>query len=168
MGKRGPQRRPNLQVVREGNPGHRAIGDLEAGVQLAPKAPDEPDWRDTFLTGGTNRTINTRCRQVARDEWRRVVPQLDAQGLLAGVDCILLTDYCVCVARIYQCERDISERGSGIDTPRGLQKNPSITTANQYRAQLKFYIGALGLSPASRNNITAPGPKDEDDSPWDV
>ena len=56
------------------------------------------------------RTV-TRCREVARREWRRVVPVLELTAGLAAVDAQLLLDYCICVARIDQCERALSREG---------------------------------------------------------
>jgi len=101
---------------------------------------------------------------MARREWRRVVPVLTISAGLGIVDLSILTDYCVCVARIDQCERDISRRGLLMEGERGWQKNGSTTIAGQYRQQLARYIGELGLSPSARGRLTPPesGPDDDD------
>lgn len=93
---------------------------------------------------------NERARQVAADEWARVVPALDAKGRLALVDRALLVDYCLVVARIDQGERALSIEGYWVAGERGAQKNPWATGLNQYRTQLKSYLAELGLSPGSR------------------
>lgn len=166
MGRPGPKPRPTLSVVREGNPGKRPVKE---GVRLPPETPTEPAWTDWFpVTRGRHAEANQRARTDARLEWRRTVPVLAAQGLLSRVDATLLADYCVTVARINLCERDISVHGVWVEGERGAQKNPSVTAANQYRGHLKFCVGELGLSPSSRTRLDGKGPDGEEDSPFDV
>lgn len=216
MAKPGPARRPALQVVREGNPGHRTQGDLDNGVRLKPQAPDEPDWRAWFPavkrptkkqlekrydlatvegslvhitddakrerltrarqrwlidnaqeTAERTRSENQRARDVARDEWRRVVPPLDAQGLLAVVDRQVLVDYCIVVARIDQAERNLSSHGLWVKGERGAVKNPSTTILNQLRSAAKFYVGELGLSPVARDAMPAGGDDGTEEDAFD-
>ena len=84
-----------------------------------------------------------------------MVPVLDAAGLLATVDAVVLVDYCSVVAMIDGARRQISRRGAVQTGPNGaMVKNPAVTALNQYRAALKFYVGELGLAPASRNDLT--------------
>ncbi len=162
----GPKPRPALTVVREGNPGKRKPKE---GVKLPPDTPPEPNWSDWFpVTNGRRADENGRARADARSAWRREVPVLAQQGLLATIDATVLADYCVTVARVSQCERDISINGVWVPGERGAQKNPSVTAANQYRQQLKFYIAELGLSPSSRTRLEGKGPDGEEDSPFDV
>ncbi|MEU9495425.1 phage terminase small subunit P27 family [Streptomyces sp. NPDC052071] len=161
--------KPPLQVVREGNPGRRPVKE---GVKLPPSDLTEPNWLDTFPTvrgDDGQRAINTRCREIARREWRRVVPVLKVTAGLADVDTQTVMDYCVCVARIDQCERDISLRGLLMQGERGWQKNGATTVVGQYRQQLARYIGELGLSPSARGRLTPPegGNDGDDDDPFD-
>ena len=109
-----------------------------------------------------------RAREVTRRTWRRIVPQLDAIGLLADIDHDILVDYCLVVARIDQAERDLTSRGVWVQGERGAMKNPSTTVLNQLRAQLRHYIGQLGLSPVARDDLRTPeGSDDGQGSPWD-
>lgn len=160
------RKRPPLQVVREGNPGHRPINE---GVVLPPAELEEPDWLDTWpvVKDKDQLAVNRRGREVARREWRRIVPVLRHTAGLAAVDATILTDYCVCVARIDECERDISRRGLQVEGERGWQKNGATTVAGQYRTQLKAYIGELGLSPSARGRLTPPKGNDDDEDPFD-
>ncbi|GGM04846.1 hypothetical protein GCM10010099_21200 [Streptomyces cinereus] len=164
----GPRPKPPLQVVREGNPGRRPVRE---GVRLPPSDLEEPDWLETFpaIRGDEGqRAINARCREIARREWRRVVPVLKYTAGLAEVDTQTVMDYCVCVARIDQCEREISRNGLLIQGERGWQKNGATTVAGQYRQQLARYIGELGLSPSARGRLTPPeGNEDDEDSVFD-
>jgi P27 family predicted phage terminase small subunit len=159
--------KPILQVIREGNPSHRPIPDA---VTVPPGELEEPDWSEPFPTvpDVDLQKINRRAREVARREWSRVAPVLKMSAGLADIDTEILRDYCICVARIDQCERDISTRGMLIEGERGWQKNGSTTVVSQYRAQLKTYIRELGLSPSARASIPPPkAPGDDDADPFD-
>lgn len=161
-----PRPRPALQVVREGNPGKRPIRE---GVKLPPAELAEPDWADTFpLSGQEDIEVNRRCRVVASREWNRVVPVLEHTAGLTAVDAQLLHDYCVCVARIDQCERTLSRDGLIQRGERGWQKHSATTIVGQYRTQLRAYIGELGLSPSARTGLKPPKGNDNDDQdPFD-
>lgn len=148
------RRTPPLQVIREGNPGKRPIHE---GVRVPPAELSEPDWTDTFAdVPGDQRAVNARCREVASREWQRVVPVLEFTAGVGTVDTATLTDYCICLARIDQCEREISANGILMQGERGWQKNGATTIVGQYRTQLSRYIGELGLSPSARGRLTPP------------
>lgn len=157
------RKKPYLQAVREGNPGRRP---LEEGLQLPPAELEEPDWLETFPTvkDKSQQEVNRRAREVARREWRRVVPVLKYTAGLAAVDAAALQDYCICVARIDQCERDLSRHGLLMQGERGMQKNGSATIVSQYRAQYKIYLREFGLSPSARVGIKPPGDDDDSDA----
>jgi len=157
----GNRPKPALQVVREGNPGHRPVRE---SVVIPPDELPEPEWldvwpatRDKDLQG-----VNRRAREVARIEWRRVVPVLKVATGLGAVDAQILRDYCICVARIDQGERDISTRGALVEGERGWQKNGWTTIVGQYRQQLARYIGELGLSPSARTRLAPKKDADDD------
>lgn len=161
------RRKPPLQVIREGNPGRRPVRE---GVKLPPAELVEPDWLQWFpaVRGDkTGQARNRRARDVARREWRKVVPVLKHTAGLTAVDGHTLADYCVCVARIDQCERDISIRGLLMQGERGWQKNGATTVVAQYRAQLRVYIREFGLSPSARGSIDPPPGDDDGEDPFD-
>ncbi|MEU6876078.1 phage terminase small subunit P27 family [Streptomyces sp. NPDC046751] len=160
------RKKPALQIVREGNPGKRAAPDT---VSVPPAQMIEPDWQETFRTveSPEQETVNARCRSVASAEWRRVVPVLALTVGLGDVDASLVKDYCVAVARIDQCERELSEHGLMLRGERGWQKNGAATIAGQYRVQVARYIRELGLSPSARTGLAAPEPADDDSDLWD-
>lgn len=167
MGARGPAPKPHLQVVREGNPSKKPIPE---SIVLPPGILEEPDRSDTFPDpeDGSDKTVSIRARHIAAREWTRVVPVLRHTAGLAEVDATVLHDYCVCVARLDQCEREISLHGMLIQGERGWQKNGATTVAGQYRVQLKTYIRELGLSPSARTGMAPPkGNGDDDGDPFD-
>lgn len=149
--------------MREGNPDHRTAAELDRGLKVRPAAPPEPDWRDWFpvVQKGEAKTVNERARKDARSEWRRVVPILDAQGVLSTLDDHVLTDYCVTRVRLWQCERDISLNGLRLAGDRGQVRNPNVVSAKQYRDQLRYLAGQLGLSPVERDYLQPPAPEGE-------
>ncbi|GAA1186364.1 P27 family predicted phage terminase small subunit [Kitasatospora gansuensis] len=151
--------------VREGNPSKR---EIKEGVIVPRAVLTEPDWRQVFTTSRFTETerANARCRAVASEEWRRVVPALEVAAGLGEVDHTTVKDLCVCVARIDQAERDLSERGLMVTAERGTVKNGAATIAAQYRSQLARYIRELGLSPSARVAIAPPEPDDDSDI-WD-
>lgn len=110
---------------------------------------------------------NVRCRAVASEEWRRIVPILEVAAGIGEVDHTTVKDLCVCVARIDQAERDLSERGLIVTAERGTVKNGAATIAGQYRTQLSRYIRELGLSPSARTSITLPESEEDDSDVWD-
>jgi P27 family predicted phage terminase small subunit len=157
-------KKPFLEVVREGNPGHRPV---EPGLLLPLAELEEPDWAETFpVTEGPESAVNERLRLVARREWRRIVPVLKHTAGLAAVDAAALHEYCVVVARIDQCERALSIDGLLMQTERGWTKNGAATIVSQYRAHYKVLLREFGLSPSARRGIT-PVEVADDDDPFD-
>lgn len=141
---------PQLKLI-EGNPGKRPVPDAP---QAPPIAPRKPKWTE-LVPGRTS--SETRVRKDADTEWQRIVPVLDSLGLLSTIDHAILTDYCVVWARIQQGERLISHQGFTTTSEKGaLAKHPVVTVLNQYRTQLRFYLGELGLSPSSRGRLELP------------
>jgi P27 family predicted phage terminase small subunit len=192
----GRKPKPPLQVVREGNPGKRPVRE---GVKLPPAELSEPDWSSFFPAsrlparpraprGADDEELKEYRREVqvwqrlklaqeaaefgrgvASREWQRVVPVLQQMAGLSSVDRSTAVDYCVCVARLEWCERQLSVEGLVTMGQRGPCRNPLTTIASQYRTQLKAYIGELGLSPSARGRLTPPegGDDGDDDDPFD-
>lgn len=191
----GRKPKPALQVVREGNPGHRPVRE---GAKIPPSELTEPDWTEFFPALSVGRKPRAprdadetemqeykeqvqawlrlklaaeaaeAGRAAAAREWASVIPVLQHAIGLSGVDRSAAVDYCVCVARLEWCERRLSVEGLITMGQRGPCRNPLTTIAAQYRTQLKTYIGELGLSPSSRGRIAPPeGGDPDDDSVFD-
>ncbi|MEV7171157.1 phage terminase small subunit P27 family [Streptomyces sp. NPDC093224] len=155
-----------VQRAREGNPSKTSIKE---GVIVPRAILVEPDWAGAFPASPDPAVelANVRCREVASEEWRRVVPILEVAAGIGEVDHTTVKDLCVCVARIDQAERDLSARGLIVTAERGTVKNGAATIAGQYRTQLARYIRELGLSPSARMSITAPALEDDASDVWD-
>ena len=107
------------------------------------------------------------ARGRASEEWRRVEPVLSKSVGLGAVDFTTLVEYCVCVARLEWCERQLSVQGLITMGQRGQCRNPLTTVATQYRTQLKTYIRELGLSPLARTGVQMKPDDADDGDPFD-
>lgn len=143
----GTKPRPNLALVREGNPGKRPIKE---GMKLAPSKVLEPKWSDFFP--GTTRA-ELRARKSAGALWAATAIVLERSAGLTNAQGQVLIDYCVTWARIQQGERVLSIEGMVAKSERGLIKHPMTTILNQYRTHFRSLTGELGLSPAAATRI---------------
>src|SRR5436190_904417 len=105
MARPGTKPKPTLQVVREGNPGKRAVAD---NVVLPPSALVEPTWSELFIG---KRTEALRARKTASTLWQKLAPTLARSAGLVAEQQEVLVDFCVTWARIEQGERAISRDG---------------------------------------------------------
>lgn len=154
---------PTLKLL-DGNPGHRAIPNAPKPPPIPPKAPS---WAK-HLPGADMADV----RKDAASEWKRVVPVLDHLGLLSTIDGGMLTDYCLCWARLLQCERALSIEGLVIEVEitnkegsvvgTAMRRNPHSVTAKEYRSALKAFVAELGLGPSSRGRLNTGGAEHDD------
>src|SRR4051794_4588403 len=84
---------PTKLKVAAGNPGKRPLNDREP--QPAVAEPPLPAW----------------LPQRAKAEWRRIVPELLALGLLTRIDQAALVSYCVAVAEVETATRTLEKEG---------------------------------------------------------
>jgi P27 family predicted phage terminase small subunit len=101
---------------------------------------------------------------MATDCWRKMLPILKQAGHLAAIDASVLEEWCICRARIAECERDIAKNGLTADGERGSVKNPATTIAGQYRTRLKVCEEQLGIGSMNRLRLPPPPPPKDDDS----
>jgi len=93
MGARGPAGLPNnVHAMRGTIPGANRGGEKTKPVTLRPVTPTPPDWLDA----------------EAREEWQRVAPELDAQGLLALVDRGMLVAHCSAWSTMVRCIAELA------------------------------------------------------------
>jgi P27 family predicted phage terminase small subunit len=109
-----------------------------------------------------------RARRIAADLWKRLAPVLARSAGLTGEMSMVLSEYCVCAARIDQGERDLSRRGVLVKVSDRNEwvKNPWTTVLHQYRAHFRSLVGELGLSPAAATRITAAPDLDDPYDPF--
>lgn len=140
MGKRGPAPKPAALNNLEGDPGNRRGTDV-ANPEPRKGAPNPPAW----LSG------------EALAEWGRVVPELDAIGLLSVVDRAALTAYVTAWATFVDASKDIDARGTVVEGREGnLVKNPSVAMQRDAVTQIKAWCAEFGLTPSGRSRMQLP------------
>lgn len=137
MGRRGPARKPTALRVIEGNCGKRPL----------PK--DEPQPSSDY----------TPCpiwlKGKARQEWKRIAPELRRMGLLTIVDRVALTAYCQTYARWLEAEEAVEKKGMTFVTEKGyIQQRPEVGVAQKSLLLIKAFATEFGLTPASRTRIS--------------
>ena len=128
MGERGPTPIPHAR---------RRNKRLSTGKTIPVAAPEMPDDMDG----------------EAAAEWERIVPDIEAMGLLATLDRGVLIRYCRGWATwldIDQKIRDTSLLVKGIGTSAGLVRNPLWMMRQDVENTLGALEKQLGLTPAAR------------------
>ena len=151
-------RRPKPTAVKElsGNPGKRAL-NREEPVAF----PGEPPMPE-FLT------------DIARAEWRRIVPLLLDMKVLKTCDGAALASYCMSFARWQQAEDLISRHGVVVEElvyddegeviGTKLKKNPACNVSMAEKKEMRAALALFGLDPSSRSRIKG-APDDKPASP---
>ena len=101
--------------------------------------------------------------KVARREWRLIVPELLAVGVLALVDRQALASYCRACAMVEQAQKEIDKYGimflTKFEDRHGnvvigdMKANPAVSILNQAEKTKKSFLIEFGLTPASRRNL---------------
>ena len=130
------------------NPGKRPV---EAPIKPPPGIPERP----ASLKG------------EAADEWDRVVPVLDAMGILSVLDRAVICDYCQCWADICRVTGELENAPSlveGRSDSAGMVKNHLWSILNQLRQRFDKKAEMLGLAPGPRGRLDTPDRGLDDDS----
>lgn len=105
---------------------------IEGGLSKAPRAPV---W----------------LPPEAKEEWRRVLPDLIKRGVLTKVDLSAVENYCFAIGQIRECQKTIAMEGAVIETKHGSKRHPLFQTLQQMLTESRRLASELGLMPASRN-----------------
>ena len=120
----------------EGNPGKRPL-------------PDEMDIPADKLTCPAHLT------SAARREWKRVVPELQALGLLTNVDRAALAAYCQAYGRWVEAEKVLKQKGPLYKTEKGnVITSPMLWVSNKAVEQMHKFLTEFGFTPASRVRLS--------------
>jgi len=157
MGQRGPQPKPTMLKLAEGNPGKRPLS-LDGEVTPETAIPDMP--RHLCPEG--------------RKEWKRIATELVALGLISRLDRAALALYCQNWGRLVACEKALEgkialELGRGGDIEAALtttvkasgyqQQAVLVQLIRRYEDAVHKYLQSFGLSPSSRGRVTAGTPQ---------
>lgn len=150
MGKRGPAPKPTALKLISGT--YRA--DRAARKEAKPKsvAPSCPGW----------------LSQEAKREWRRVVGDLEALGLVTQIDRAALAAYCDAYQMWYDARRSLDAAGTLVqETESGyLTQRPEIGIINTALKAMRQFMAEFGMTPAARTRVNAETPDVPQDDPW--
>lgn len=108
---------------------------------------DEPEF--TSKLGKPPEILKGRALEV----WTETAAELEALGMGTRVEANALCNYCLAVAQVELCQKDLDENGLVLATARGVVKNPAATIQNQASVRVAKYACEFGLTPASRGRI---------------
>ena len=142
---RGRPRKPTNIIELEGNPGKRRINKNEpkpvAGAQC-------PDWLDDY----------------AKEEWARVMPELERLGLLTFVDETAFAAYCQEYDRWRKAEEHIKKYGIMMVTKsKNIIQHPAVGVANTAISLMHKYLVEFGMTPVARTRLVNSGIDDKQD-----
>lgn len=132
-----------------GNPSKKTFADLTDGFKPPVEAPDAP--KELFAD--------------AKKEWKRIVPLLLAEGVLAKIDRFALAAYCQAYASWLMAQRKIAELNRAdpenlpglvakVGTTGYQQSSAWLQVSNrQSEMALKFLI-EFGGTPSARSRVT--------------
>lgn len=152
MGARGPQAKPALLKLIQGNPGKRPL-NMADGVNPEVAVPDAP----------------AHLNKEGRKEWKRVSAELYALGLISRIDRAALALYCQAWGQLVLLEESLSaamsrEVAAGRDaamamyfvTDKGYEgQTVTVQMINTLRQQVHTFLKAFGMDPSSRSRVTA-------------
>lgn len=141
-GRRGPPPKPSKLKKLQGT--YRKDRAAARELVAKPGVPPRPTWLNA----------------EGKAEWDRVVPQLEALGILAVIDQSMLADYCTAHALAVNATKKYQREGMTIKVNGQLQKHPAVKIAQEARAQAARLAGEFGLSPSSRTRISTPAGDD--------
>ncbi|WP_353990029.1 phage terminase small subunit P27 family [Pediococcus argentinicus] len=93
-------------------------------------------------------------KAVALDEWKRIVPLLNANTNISDLDLRTVEIYCNAVAMYEKAQNQINSRGLVITTKTGTQKaNPYLKAQSEAVDRINKCAKELGLTISSRARI---------------
>lgn len=143
MGKRGPPPTPNRLKELSGTlRADRKRNAPEPRVE----APNCPTW----------------LSREGKAEWRRIVPQLEALGLIAKIDRALLAGLCESWSTWVACEKVIRQEGRTFKSPNGhICQRPEVAIGCKALKDLTRLGAEFGLSPSARSRLEVRLPRRE-------
>ncbi|MGB3346641.1 MAG: phage terminase small subunit P27 family [Candidatus Humimicrobiia bacterium] len=150
-----PKPKPTALKILEGNPGKRPLNENEP--KPIPIDLKCPDW----------------LLAEAKEEWKRLAPELERLGLLTKIDKVSFEAYCQSYAKWKKAEKFLKKHGMTIKIPQKdeygnvvsiqVKKFPEVSIANECLKQIRSFASEFGLTPSSRGRLFLPGETPEDE-----
>lgn len=139
MGARGPH--PKLKLLAGTTKPRKRDAAFPAGT------PNAPEWLST----------------LAKTEWRRIVPELEAAGLLSRVDRAALAVYCQTWAEYTEATKILKKDGPIIEEPiqsasgaiigHKKKPHPAVKLQRDASTRIRQFMTEFGFSPGSRSRV---------------
>jgi P27 family predicted phage terminase small subunit len=148
MGKgRKPTPKPLLKLR-----GARVRGPHKSGIDAVPGIPPAPHW----------------LSDLAREEWERIVPMLEASKVMSPRHQQTLGAYCDSLADMIEADRELKANGATFMDDRGRVSNhPAWNRKRDARNQMLKFAAEFGLTASALARVSAVenGPQsDEEDA----
>lgn len=131
----------NVHLI-QGNRSKKSAAELGADLRPPAGVPEPPD----HLTSD------------ALAEWRRVVPLLEAMGIIAEIYRAPLAVYCQAWGRHVHAERKLAELGDPAlvsTTPSGYQQiGVWLQVSNRAAEQMKTFAAEFGMTPSAISRVS--------------
>lgn len=113
--------------------------DDKAAPRLRPLTPRCPSWLDS----------------KAKAEWRRVVPVLEAMGVLTEIDGAALAAYCSSYSLWRRCLETVTKEGLMTSGQRGVnRRHPLLIVLRQAEQSMRGFSEQFGMTPLSRERLS--------------
>lgn len=141
---RKPTPKPILQMR-----GSRIRGPHKSGIDAPPGIPPAPAW----------------LSEIAREEWDRIVPMLEASKVMSPRHQQTLAAYCDSLADMVEADRELKANGATFMDDRGRVSNhPAWMRKRDARNQMLKFASEFGLTASALARVTAiEQPQDTDD-----
>ena len=140
MPRKGPPKKPTRLELLQGKPGKRPVNEQEPQPRVGTIEP--PDW----LT------------PEAREEWDRIVPELERLKLLTQIDSAMLIGYCTQWGVYVKASRQLARQGLTFKSKnkqgasyQGIR--PQFSIAQRALEQCRMLAAEFGLTPAARTKL---------------
>jgi P27 family predicted phage terminase small subunit len=130
--------------------GSRIRGPHATGIEAPPGVPPAPAW----------------LSDIARDEWARIVPMLEASKVMSPRHQQTLAAYCDSFADMVQADQELKANGTTIMDDKGRVSNhPAWNRKRDARNQMLKFAAEFGLTASALSRVSAvdQGPKEDED-----
>ena len=129
---------PTELKIMNGNPGKRPLNANEPKPDVV--IPEPPE----FLS------------DTAREEWDRLVPELEKLGLISHLSRATIASYCQAYSRWKEAEERLLEEDYVLMGEKGgVYQNPWLAIANKAMEQLLKIGAEFGMTPSSQSRVSA-------------
>ncbi len=148
MGGRRPK--PTKLRIVQGNPGKRALPKDEPEPEVC--IPDPPGH----------------LSKVALEEWERIAPILEKQGLISDMYRAALAAYCDSYSDWVKAGEMVERKGLTYTTDKGnVIQHPAVGMKNTAKGMMHRFLTEFGLSPSSITRVSRASAKKGSKDPWD-